>query len=160
MFELNANNLDGLVDRMNKFATDVQKRVIGTAARNAMKPVAALAKSNARALKIDDPTTASNIIENIVSKKANKKATRRRGADYVQQVGILGGAKSPAKGNDTDELATFHWRFLEFGTSTIEARPFMRPAFERNAQRTLDIFAQEVNKGMDRAARRIAKRGQ
>lgn len=33
-----------------------------------------------------------------------------------------------AKGKRVDD--PFHWRFVEFGTSKMPARPFMRPAFE------------------------------
>lgn len=159
MFELKADGLDDLINRMSAFTTQVQKRVVGTAARNAMKPVMMTAKSNARALKIDDPNTPSNIIENIVNKKASKKAMRLagvRGADHMQQVGVLGGAKDPGTG---DPLATFHWRFLEFGTSTIAARPFMRQALAKNVGRTTDIFVAEMKKGIDRAAKRAAKVG-
>lgn len=42
------------------------------------------------------------------------------------------GAKNP---NDP-----FYWRFVEFGTSKMPAKPFMRPAFEQNKQRA----AQEI----------------
>jgi HK97 gp10 family phage protein len=157
MLEVRVDGMDGFIDRLSQFTSTVQKRVVSTAARKAMEPVKNLAKSNARALKIDDPATPSNIIENIVNKKASKKAMRYAGvrdADHVQQVGVLGGAKDP---ETDDPLATFHWRFLEFGTSTIAARPFMRKALAQNTQRTTDIFAAEMRKGMDRAAARAAR---
>ena len=144
---------------MREFTATVQKRVVGTAAKNAMEPVKNLAKSNARALKIDDPTTPSNIIENIVNRKAGKKTMRMAGArdaDHMQQVGVMGGAKDPETG---DPLATFHWRFLEFGTSTIAARPFMRKALAQNVGRTTNIFVAEMQKGIDRAAKRAARTG-
>jgi HK97 gp10 family phage protein len=159
VFELNIQDLDALLKRMSEFTSQVQKNVVGTAARNAMKPVMMTAKSNARALKIDDPTTPSNIIENIVNRKASKKAMRYAGvrsADHMQQVGVIGGAKDPETG---DPLATFHWRFLEFGTSKIAARPFMRKALEQNVKRTTDIFADELRKGMNRATKRLARTG-
>jgi HK97 gp10 family phage protein len=159
VFELKADGIDDLINRMSSFASQVQKRVVGTAAKNAMEPVKNLAKSNARALKIDDPETPSNIIENIVNRKASKKAMRYAGAssaDHMQQVGVLGGAKDPETG---DPLATFHWRFLEFGTSKIAARPFMRKALAQNVGRTTDLFVAEMKKGIDRAAKRAARTG-
>jgi HK97 gp10 family phage protein len=34
----------------------------------------------------------------------------------------------------------YYWRFVEFGTSKMPARPFLRPAFESNKQAMLDTF--------------------
>jgi len=34
----------------------------------------------------------------------------------------------------------FYWRFLEFGTSKMAARPFMRPAFEAQKTTAIDVF--------------------
>jgi HK97 gp10 family phage protein len=30
--------------------------------------------------------------------------------------------------------AAFYWRFIEFGTSRMAAKPFMRPAFDSSKQ--------------------------
>ncbi len=42
----------------------------------------------------------------------------------------------------------FYWRYLEFGTSKMPARPFMRPAFQQSkeqaAQAIIDTLQQEI----------------
>lgn len=48
-----------------------------------------------------------------------------------------------AKENPNDP---FYWRFLEFGTSKMPARPFMRPAFEANKMRAVQIALDEGRK--------------
>ena len=59
---------------------------------------------------------------------------------------------SLSRGQDRNEAAVaigptrsgFYASFLEFGTKYISARPFIRPAFDRNAQVALDILASSL----------------
>lgn len=53
----------------------------------------------------------------------------------------------------------FYWWFVEFGTSKMPARPFLRPAFEANKRRALGTFARELRKGVARAAERARRAG-
>jgi HK97 gp10 family phage protein len=46
---------------------------------------------------------------------------------------------------------TFYFRFLEFGTSKMAARPFIRPALSQNAQRATDVVVESLNKEIDKA---------
>ena len=39
-----------------------------------------------------------------------------------------------------DQHQAYFWRFIEFGTSKMNMRPFMRPAFESAKQAALDRF--------------------
>ena len=39
-----------------------------------------------------------------------------------------------------DQQQAYFWRFVEFGTSKMDMRPFMRPAFESAKQAALDRF--------------------
>ena len=43
-------------------------------------------------------------------------------------------------------------RFLEFGTSKMSARPFMRPAFERSVQATIEAVRARMAKAVEQAA--------
>lgn len=40
--------------------------------------------------------------------------------------------------------AAFYWRFIEFGTSKMAARPFMRPAFEASKQTARDAIKDKL----------------
>lgn len=45
----------------------------------------------------------------------------------------------------------FYWRFVEFGTSKMRARPFLRPAFDNNKDAINDTFIRVLSKGIDEA---------
>jgi len=149
MLEVRVENMDEIIDKMSTFASKLQRKGTTQAARKAMNIVRDDARN--RAKKLDDPSTPESVIwENIVTKKGSRREERRAKADVLMRVGVRGGAVDPKTG---DSAATFHWRFLEFGTSRIAAQKFMRPAFSENAQKVSDTFTAEMRKAIDRIAR-------
>jgi len=66
--------------------------------------------------------------------------------------------KSKAAGIRIDPRDPFYWRYLEFGTSRMRARPFMRPGFEGSKDRQIALIQSRMRSGIERAARRIAER--
>jgi HK97 gp10 family phage protein len=55
-------------------------------------------------------------------------------------------------GGRTDiEGDPFYWRFLEFGTSRMQPKPFMRPAFEAQKEHALDVFKTSLAAGVEQA---------
>ena len=68
--------------------------------------------------------------------------------------------KPTVVGPDRDQ---FYGQFVEFGTSRIAARPFLRPAWEKNKDRVLNthtrIVADEIERRAARLARKAAKVG-
>jgi len=76
---------------------------------------------------------------------AQDKATRRASTNKTGLTGFKGG---PA----------FYWRFLEFGTSKMPARPFMRPAAQAGSGRASAVAIEEMKKGIERVAKKLAKR--
>jgi len=66
------------------------------------------------------------------------------------------------------EGSAFYWRFIEFGTGArrnraganrgpVQARLFMRPAFEARKQEALTTFVSETGKGIQLAVRKMKK---
>ena len=49
----------------------------------------------------------------------------------------------------------FYWRFLEFGTSKMPARPFLRPSFEGNKQAAVDTIAAQLREAIATAAKEL-----
>lgn len=50
-----------------------------------------------------------------------------------------------------DKKNSFFWRFLEFGTSKMKAKPFMRRSFEDSKQAALDRFMERLKQNIDKA---------
>lgn len=157
-----ASSLAALNDRLAEIPRDMRSKTAQSAAGKAMKIVTNAAKANA--LKINDPATAKNISSNITQRPSSKY--RKRTGDVMIRVGVLGGArnyeaygelKTGKSASENPGGDTFYWRFIEFGTKNIKARPFMRPALEENLSQVTDKFAEEVNKGIDRVIRKRAK---
>ena len=51
----------------------------------------------------------------------------------------------------------FYWRFVEFGTSKMKARPFLRPALVAMTPAAIEKFRLTLSLGVDQAARDAAK---
>jgi HK97 gp10 family phage protein len=54
-----------------------------------------------------------------------------------------------------DQRQAYFWRFIEFGTSKLVARPFMRPAFEAKQSEALDRFVTRLGDAIQTARERL-----
>ncbi|WP_409025194.1 HK97-gp10 family putative phage morphogenesis protein, partial [Klebsiella pneumoniae] len=43
----------------------------------------------------------------------------------------------------------FYWRFVELGTSTAPAHPFVRPAFDTRMEEAAQVAMQRMNQAID-----------
>lgn len=94
----------------------------------------------------DDPSTAHYAIgvRGIkLNRKLKKIASKLRKIAGVKHLDIAGDV--------------YYWRFLEFGTSKMAARPFMRPAFEAQKENALEVFRVALADGVQAAADEVAK---
>lgn len=114
----------------------------------ALRKAANLVRDNAkaRAERLDDPETDSNIAANVVTRLDTRH--KRNTGELKFSVGVRGGAKHGK---------TYHWRFLEFGTSKMAAQPFMRPAMDESIAPATDEFVKHFDKAIDRAIKRANK---
>ena len=136
--EFKIEGLDGVLRKMRELSPKLQKKGLVTAVRKGANIVRDDARN--RAKQFDDPSTPKPIWKEIVS-KVNGRRGRQEGG-VVMQVGIRGGAR---KSGDN----VFYWRFLEFGTEKMAARPFMRPALESKAEAATDAIVTELNRQLD-----------
>lgn len=51
----------------------------------------------------------------------------------------------------------FYWRFVEFGTSKMPARPFLRPAFEANKDKAVTIIRDKLKVTIAKAAAKVSR---
>jgi HK97 gp10 family phage protein len=81
-----------------------------------------------------------------LAKKAIYVTRSRSSATPTKEVYVVGvrqwkrGGKVKAYGPQD----AFYWRFLEFGTKHIAARPFLVPAFETKKQEAFERFKQKL----------------
>jgi len=66
-----------------------------------------------------------------------------RKANGVQRVAVAGDV--------------YYWRFVEFGTAKMAARPFLRPAFEAQKQNALEVFQTVLADGVLAAEKEVSK---
>lgn len=154
--------LEGVLDAMKSIQNDVKIRVTRAATRAAANTIRDQARVNAR--RVDDMTTKEAIYQNIAT-AYGRKATQATG-NMTMRVGVLGGAK-PAKLRKDKETGentvnpnssnpggdTFYWRFVEFGTRNVAARPFLRPAMQQSGLAALNAFSIVMSRGIFRALR-------
>lgn len=120
----------------------------GKAAQSAVAGAAALVKKEAkRNARVQGLKDTGDLIENIVAKRLK---TPRHVKAY--NVGVRTGRKGRKPGKEDQD--PFYWWFHEFGTSKLPPKPFLRPAFDENEQKLIDI----MNKRVAAAIKRFQKR--
>lgn len=155
--ELNIQGLDELNKKLKQLGNSkIAKRIARKAGRQAMNIVRDAARNAAKS--IDDPSTPEKIHKEIVVQGGKS----RNSNEIKMRVGVRGGARIPYTSNDDNRRAgrigqsyqvegkVFYWRFIEFGTSKMPAKPFMRPALEQNVQAATDKFAQVYSDEIDK----------
>ncbi|WP_444933619.1 HK97-gp10 family putative phage morphogenesis protein [Microbulbifer sp. JTAC008] len=155
------HGMDEVIAGLQGLEKDVKKKAARFALRKAAMLVLNDAVANAK--KVDDPTSVSVISENIALRFDNRHF--KRTGELKFRIGVMGGAKVEL---DKEEKQTFqdlpgrgtqHWRLLEFGTENMPAQPIMRPALSNNIDNATSEFARELDKWLQRYARRMAKAG-
>lgn len=173
------DGLDDLLNKMDGLVHDMKLKGGRFALRKAAQSLQRQAIDNAQ--RLNDPETAEDISKNIAVRWSGRRY--RRTGDLMFRVGILGGARSSSKSavkserrrrragiKSLKELGevegkgkgnpggdTYYWRFLEFGTAQMAARPFMRPVPDQAGQKAVSEFVTQYGKALDRAIRRQAK---
>ena len=86
--------------------------------------------------------------------KANIIATRRRASESHDEEWAV---TVRTKGKGDDPKNAFYWKFLEFGTAKLAARPFLTPAFEAAKQSALQAIVSRFSKRLDAEVRKLAR---
>ena len=96
------------------------------------------------------------------SREVQRARDRRRGGvDRISHLHLGDGAVfhlAQLRGIEsrygiTIPAAAYYWRFLEFGTSKMRAKPFLRPTFDRLGQAALADVAFAGSKWIDKYLR-------
>ena len=124
------------------------KAVLRRTLKKAGQPIA----DNARALAPDDPSTGGNDLESSIG-VSTKLSNRQRSAhkkmfkdDKASVEMFVGAGPLPQAHNQ------------EFGNVNHGPQSFMRPAWDTNKNRALDIIKSELWGEIEKAAKRLAKK--
>lgn len=142
MIEIKVEGLSELRTALLELPKELQKGPLRSAVSAAAKVVQQKAAENAP---VDTGTL----------KKAIYRTRSKEGSSAVQETAIVGvryGRKYQRRGIDG-----FYWRFLEFGTSKLRARPFVRPAFESTITQQIEAMRKRLSDAIARAAQKLSR---
>lgn len=123
--------IEGLKELQDKLRT-LAPNVARNGLRAAVSAAAADVRNEARALA---PVDTGEMRRDIQIKRERASTTFRA----IYSVFVRSGKKSRLAGKGRDvQKDSYYWRFVEFGTSKMAARPFLRPAFERTKQQAVE----------------------
>ena len=135
--------LDGLAAleaKLTELDAEVAQRALVTACRKAMQPV------------LDDAKDLVPIWSGALRDAIKLSTGKPKDGATVAVAGLRIGS---ASSYNTGELPpSARWHFVEYGTSTQPARPFLRPALDKNADGVLDTLKKELAAAIKRAIKR------
>lgn len=113
------------------------------------------------------PVDTGTLRDNIIASRVPKK--RRAAGEEAVEVTVrykAKGYKDNARNRKLGRVGgdyknygpLFYAKFLEFGTSKMQARPFLTSAFEANKGGQPAQFTNELSRAIDEAVKKLAKR--
>ncbi len=142
MIESSFSNED-LLKALKQFPQNIQKNVIKGAVRAGCKPIVQEAKKNV-------PKETGNLKKSIgVVARRSKDKSKIKFAVTPRRHKKL--PKIPYKElKKKGKLGGYYAHMIEFGTSTIPAQPFMRPAFENQDNQSIEEVKKYMAKRIDK----------
>jgi HK97 gp10 family phage protein len=94
-------------------------------------------------------------------KRAIYSAQARRLSSLLQQVyqvGVISGKRAKVgKAKSGKSKDAYYWRFVEFGTVKMAARPFLRPAFEAKKMQAVEAIRAYMAERIPREVAQLPK---
>lgn len=132
---------------------ELPQRIARNSLRAATSAGAALIRNDARARAPVDTGE--------MKKDIQIKRDRHTEGDNVARYSVFvrGGKKSRLSGKARNvDKDSFYWKFLEFGTSKMPDKRFMRPAYEANKESAVDAIGKRLDEQIQKHASDLAGR--
>ena len=153
------DGVDELIRALKSAPDKIRRRAVRQALRKAGAVIRSDAKARAPVLMVRTPFRAPGTVKRRISVRPSKFA--RQAGDEGVFVGV-----KPLRGNtDTRRYGKagaknpndpFYWRFLEFGTQKMRARPFLGPAAKSKGQDAIRLFLRESLPAIEKLNRKGA----
>jgi len=138
--------------KLKRLPKNIRNRHVGKALRAGAKIV----RDDARRAAPEAPVKIGGkypVIPGIVKKNIVVRTSTGRRAGANADVKVRIGVNVDRTGRTTGTDA-FYWRFHEFGTAKLAARPFLRPAFEGNKAPILAAITRQMKTAIKKEGRR------
>jgi HK97 gp10 family phage protein len=158
---INIEGLDAVLATMAALPASITKNALPFAMRKGAQVWVNDAKRRAPVLQADTKYRVKGKVRDLIALRKRKR--KPSGIALVYSVGVLGGASATygntkanrRKGIVGQKFATggnaYYWRFLEFGTQKMKARPFLRPAFDTTQDQVISAVVNGLNRAIKKA---------
>ena len=154
--------LDGvaeLVAALKGMPEKIRRKAVRAALRKAAQAISRDAKARAPVLMVPAPFRTRGTVKRRISVRASKFA--RQAGDEGVFVGVkpLRGradTRRYGKASARNPGDPFYWRFLEFGTRKMAARPFLGPAAKSKGEEAIRNFLRESAAAIEKLNRKGA----
>lgn len=133
--------LEQLQRALKELPRKLAGQVLGQATKAGAELVVAAARQRA--------PKKSHLVEKNISVQKGRGSLPERA---LYEVGVKKTRTKRGKRN----WSPFYWRFLEFGTKKMRARPFMVPAWEATQREALETITNNLKQGLEKVAREVA----
>ena len=138
------------VDALNKALAEATKQIRTKAVRSALRKAGQViskeAKQAAPVLSAPTKTRKPGTVKKAIAVRASKFARQAGNEGVFINVRPLRGSrqKTLGKAGAKNPNDPFYWRFQEFGTVKMKARPFLSPAAESKGNEAIKTFMDSV----------------
>jgi len=155
--EVNISGFKELREALLKLPKEIQGKPLASAVSAAAKVV------QDEAVKLA-PIQTGELKKNIIRYKAKKYSNAQQVTyhvgmkkEWIPYFDNIKNRRAGKVGKKYSRDKIYYWRFHEFGTVKMPARPFFRPAFESTKSEQLDTMQKGLAKAIEAARKKLAK---
>ena len=149
---IKVHGLRELQAAMRELPRRIDRRILNAALMAAARPMVADAKAG---VPVDTGKLRASIIAAPAKRTSHTATVRMRVSGATQVVKERRGKKVPTWVRSKD--FPFYALFIERGTSKMSAKPFLRPAFERNKRSAIEIIKTRIAARIEVEAAKLKK---
>lgn len=145
-FTVKLEGIDELKRSLEAASKKIRVRAVRSALRKAGQIISKAAKLSAPVLQVPTKTRKPGTVRRAIAVRGSKFARQQGDEGVFIGVRPLRGSrqKTLGKAGAKNPNDSFYWRFLEFGTKKMAARPFLRQAADNKGQEAVRTFMDSV----------------